>query len=56
MLLGEESGLGDVLRLGREQLGRTQRGSLTDQRMAGVRYAQGNLLSDGSIATNSFKK
>ncbi len=55
-LLWEEIGLGDILRLRREKLRRTQRRSLTDDRMAGVRYAQGNRLSDRSIATNlSFK-
>jgi hypothetical protein len=56
LLLGEESGLGEELRLGLEQLGRTQRRSLADYGMAGVSYAQGDWLPQGSFATNlSFK-
>ena len=58
LLMGEELALwGEVGRLALRQvlrlehLGGTQGGGLPDEGVAGVSYAQGNRLSDGSIAT-----
>jgi hypothetical protein len=50
-LLGEIGGLGQVLRLGREQLRRTQRGSLADYGVVAVSYAEGDWLPDRAITT-----
>ena len=45
-------GLEEVLRLGLQELRRTQRRSLPDDGTPGVCYAEGNWLSVGSITTN----
>ena len=51
LALGEIGRLGQVLSLGREQLRRTQRGSLPDYGVVAVSYAEGDWLPDRDIPT-----